>query len=325
MQKNSTKYASMTKLQYFRHKYLSSKFVVQFLWVLLRTFLLAGISFIILYPFFLQIVTSLMTEADMLDKTVLLIPKELSLDNYRRVIQETEYWQAFLNNFTMSLLSALLQSMVAVCVGYGLAKFKFRGRSLILAAVVFVLMVPPSVVLAPLYLQFHNFDILWIFRLILGHPIKTIDTFWPMIILSSTGLAVKNGLFIFVMRQSFMGLPDELLEAAYIDGSGVYRTFGKIILPLCVSQIVTIFLLAFSWMWTDSFYSPIFYPNLKFLPNIITLINSKYTAWVTQVNEYSLQVFMNVGLLLIIIPLVVMYLFVQRFITQGIERSGLTG
>jgi len=266
-----------------------------------------------------------MTEADILDKTVLLIPKGLSLGNYRLVISETGYWQAFINNFTMSLLSGLLQSMVAVCVGYGLAKFKFRGRGLILAAVVFVLMVPPSVVLTPLYLQFHNFDIFGIFKLILGNPIKTTDTFWPMLILSSTGLAVKNGLFIFVMRQSFMGLPDELLEAAYIDGSGVYRTFAKIILPLCTSQIVTIFLLAFSWMWTDSFYSTIFYPNLKFLPNIITIVNSKYTAWVTQANEYSLQVFMNVGLLLIIIPLVIMYLFVQRFITQGIERSGLTG
>ena len=147
MQKTSANYAGMTKLQYFRYKYLSAKFAASFSWALLRTFLLLGISFIIVYPFFLQITTSLMTEGDMLDKTVLLIPKSLSLDNYKTVIKVSEYWKAFSNTLIMSLTSALLQSMVAVCVGYGLAKFKFRGRNLILAAVVFVLMVPPSTVL----------------------------------------------------------------------------------------------------------------------------------------------------------------------------------
>jgi len=321
---NVSEVSRLTKTQRMRHKYISTKFAGTLVVSVLRFLLLLGISFVVLYPLFLRLSTSLMFDSDLLDKTVVLIPRELSFNNYKTIMDFTGYKGAFINSAILSVVSALLQTLVSVCVGYGLAKFRFRGRGLVMAAVVLTLLIPPSTIMTSLYLQFRFFDFFGILG-IFGSYIKITDTFWPMIIMSATGLALKNGLFIFVMRQSFMGIPDEMLEAAYIDGAGVYRTFGQITMPLSVSQMVTVFLISFCWQWTDSFYSSIFYSDVKLLPNIISAIRSYHSTLTGPAAEYSLEGLLNIGLILIIVPLVLVYLFGQRFIKQGIERSGLTG
>ena len=321
---NVSEVSRLTKTQRMRHKYVSTKFAGTLAMSVLRFLLLSGIAFVVLYPLFLRLSTSLMLDSDLLDKTVILIPREFSFHNYKTIMDFTGYKGAFINSSILSVVSALLQTLVSVCVGYGLAKFRFRGRGIVMAAVVFTLLIPPSTILTSLYLQFQFFDFFGILG-IFGSYVKLTDTFWPMIIMSATGLALKNGLFIFVMRQSFMGIPDEMLEAAYIDGAGVYRTFGQITMPLNLSQMVTVFLISFCWQWTDSFYSSIFYSDVKLLPNIISAIRSYHSTLTGPAAEYSLEGLLNIGLILIIVPLVIIYLFGQRFIKQGIERSGLTG
>ena len=151
------------------------------------------------------------------------------------------------------------------------------------------------------------------------------NTFAPLIILSATGLAFKNGLYIFLMRQFFLGVPDELEESAYIDGSGTLKTFVRIILPLSVPMMVTVFLFAFSWQWTDEFYTDVFFTNTKTLlmPNIVDIPNSLATDYAGQSLFYS--AINNTCGLVIIAPLIIMYLFCQRSLVQGIERSGIVG
>lgn len=153
-----------------------------------------------------------------------------------------------------------------------------------------------------------------------------INTYIPMIMLSATGLAFKNGLYIFMLRQFFRGVPDSLEESAYIDGSGTFRTFLQIILPMSVPMMITVFLFSFSWQWTDDFYTTLFFPadRVLLMPDIVDVIPaSLQTAGAVKgVFETAIR---NTSGLLIIAPLIIMYLFCQRYIIQGIERSGITG
>ena len=148
-----------------------------------------------------------------------------------------------------------------------------------------------------------------------------------MVILSIGGIAFKNGLYIFMMRQFFKGVPDELEEAAYIDGENTFGTFVKIILPISIPMMITIFLFAFSWQWTDNFYTELFYntQNSKLLmPDIVKVPKSLADPSFAGYNLYSSAIY-NTAALLIIMPLLIVYLFCQRHLVQGIERSGIIG
>lgn len=153
-----------------------------------------------------------------------------------------------------------------------------------------------------------------------------LNTYWPFAVLSLTGLAFKNGLFIYIMRQYFNGVPDELEEAAYVDGAGVIKTFARIILPMAVPMMVTIFMFSFSWQWSDTFYTGLFFTSTKsaiLLPNIVKIPTSLDTNYVAQLT-YETAIRNTCGLL-ILIPLVILYLFAQRTLIEGVERSGITG
>ena len=326
-----------SKLERMRLKYLSVSYFGLLLWRVLRFLLLLGISYIILYPFFSKIMASFMGEKDFVDVTVKLIPKYPTLDTYKAIIVDLQYFQALLNTFLLSLAAALIQTFVCSFIGYGFAKFKFRGSKLLFMLVVFTMIVPHSTIQLALFVKFKYFDIYSIMKLLGGGVTESFDviggitsidltgTLWPLMILSFGGLAFKNGLYIFLMRQFFRGVPDELEESAYIDGSGVFRTFIKIVLPLSVPMMITIFLFSFSWQWTDKFYTDLLYSNNKMymLPHLIgkTIPSLDFGAAET-IAEAAAQ---NTIGLMIIAPLIIVYLFCQRYLVEGIERSGITG
>jgi multiple sugar transport system permease protein len=313
-------------MQRLKAKFLSSFFLQKVLWYIVRLVLLIGISYVILFPFIAKIFGSFMSMEDFVDVTVRLIPKNWTLDTYAAIILENNYLQAFVNTTFLSLACAILQTLVCCVIGYGLAKFRFRGGKLIMLFVVLTMIIPHRTIQLALYQHFRYFDIFGIINLISGGTLQLTNTDVPLMLLSLTGLAFKNGLFIFMMRQFFAGVPDELEESAYVDGSGVYRTFLQIILPLSVPMMITIFLLSFSWQWTDNFYTTLFYSgrNAKWLmPNIVSVPPSLVTNYAGQGLFYS--AINNTCALLIMAPLVVIYLFCQRYLIQGIERSGIVG
>lgn len=336
-------------------KFLSMFFLKKVVWYIFRLVLLIGISYIVLFPFFTKIAGSFMAPDDFVDVTVRLIPKHFSLDIYKAVWTEQHYLQAFTSTLLLSAVSALIQTFVCCLVAYGLAKFKFKGNKLVFLAVIFSLVIPHQTLQLSLFMNFRYFDILGIFQFLngggislFGHTfnnafLSSIDiipeswerftaegitltnTYWPLVILSLGGLAFKNGLFIFMLRQFFRGVPDELEESAYIDGSGVMHTFLTIILPLSIPMMITVFLFAFSWQWTDDFYTGLFFTQnskIKLMPDIVGIPTSLTTDYAGQNLYYS--AIRNTCGLMIIAPLIVMYLFCQKYLVQGIERSGLT-
>lgn len=309
--------------QRFKAKFLSTYFLTQVVWYVFRLILLIGISYVILFPFFAKISGSFMSMSDFVDVTVRLIPKGWTLDTYKAILLENNYFSAFMNTLLLSLSTALIQTLVCCFVGYGLAKFRFRGNRLVMVLVVVTLIIPHRTLAFSLQRFFLDFDIWGIIRLFAGTGIDLGKSNWPLYILSATGLAFKNGLFIFMMRQFFTGVPDELEESAYVDGSGVYRTFLQIILPLSIPMMITIFLLAFSWQWTDNFYTPLFNNKAVLMP-AVNAIPPSLTEAAGNVSLYGSAI-RNTAAILIMAPLVIMYLFCQRYLIQGIERSGIVG
>ena len=325
-----------SKKERMRIKYLSSNFVVSVVWWIFRFIILLGLAYVVLMPFFSKITGSFMSPEDFIDVTVKYIPKYPTLDTYKAIIAESKYGTAFINTIALSLFCGVTQTFICSLIGYGFAKFKFKGSMLLFLLVVLTMVIPHQTLQLSLFMKFRYFDILGIFNLLGGGVIDGLNvipftslnlnnSYWPLALLSIGGLAFKNGLYIFMMRQFFHGVPDELEESAYIDGSGVFRTFLQIILPLSVPMMITIFLFAFSWQWTDNFYTTIFFTkaSMVLMPDIIAIPKTLDTQYAAQ-NLYESAIRNTCGLL-ILLPLLIIYVFMQRHLIGGIERSGIVG
>ncbi len=316
---------------------LKAKFVNLYFFQKLAVYLfkfvfLLGISYVILFPFFSKISTSFMSPEDFVDVTVVMIPRHPTLTTYTSIFLENDYIEAFFNTFTLSFSCALIQTFVCCLVGYGFAKFKFKFNKLLFLLVVLTMIVPHSTLRLSMFMKFRYFDVFGIVNLLGGELgllkdsyLNLINTYWPLILLSITGLGFKNGLYIFMLRQYFKGVPDELEESAYLDGCGVFRTFVQIILPLSVPMLITVFMFSFSWQWTDTFYTQVFFTDQGpiLMPDIIKVPKSLATSYAAE-NLYTAAIRNTCGIM-ILLPLVLIYSFMQRYITQGIGRSGITG
>ena len=342
-------------------KYLNISYVAMLIWRFFRVILILGVSYVILYPFFSKITSSFMPAEDFVNPTVKLIPSFPTLDTYKAIIIDLNYLRALLDSFIVAAVAALIQTFICSFIAYGFAKFKFKGNKTLFMLVLLTLIIPHRTLSSAMKTTFSRFDILGIFGFLNGGGINIfgfeytnealagikvipatwerftsggidmLNSFWPFILLSLCGLAFKNGLYIFLLRQFFMGVPDELEESAYIDGSGVFRTFFTIILPLSIPMMVTVFLFSFSWCWTDNFYTSglMFFPDSGSAPYLLTTdIGTKIPTTLVDSNFAAVTLYegavRNTGGLMIIIPLVIMYIFCQKSLVQGIERSGLT-
>ena len=308
-----------------KSKYLTFTFVKQLVWAIFRYVLLVGIAYVVLYPFIAKIAGSFMSKEDFLDVTVKLIPKYPTLDTYKAIITENQYFEALWNTTVVSLLCATVQMISCMVIGYGLAKFKFKGNTFLFFCVIFTMVVPHQALKLALTVEFKYFDYFGIGGLLGLEPVRLLGTYWPMVFLSVGGLAFKNGLYIFLLRQFYRGVPDELEEAAYVDGSGVFKTFIRIIVPLSIPMLITVFIFAFSWQWTDDFYTFFFTKaDVVYMPDIVNVPASLGASGFDAASVYSSAI-TNTCALMIILPLVIIYCFCQKYIVQGIERSGIVG
>ena len=355
-------------------KFLSGYFLGNIAIAIFRLVLMVGISYIVIFPFVSKITSSIMAPEDFIDVTVRLVPKHISFDIYEAIVKELGYLDALGNTFILSFSTAVVQMLICSLIGYGFAKFKFRGRNLIFVLVMVTMIIPHQTLQHSMYLEFRNFDILGIVRLLKGGGIQIFDwnvmelgegvanffaglnvlpdgieigvdtygepimmqfkqsginianSYLPLILMSATGLAFKNGLYIFMLRQFFRGIPDELEESAYMDGCGTFRTFVQIILPLSIPMMVTVFLFAFCWQWTDDFYVGLLNTGIstsnQLLVDLVGEVPSSLKLGYAGQSLYETAIRNTCGLM-IIAPLVVLYAFCQNFLVQGIEQSGL--
>ncbi len=284
----------------------------RFLSLSLIYIIIFGLAFMIIYPYFVKLITSFMSLEDLSDSTVKFIPKTFSLYFWNRAVKAMNIPSAFGNSLLISFVTAIIQVMICSFVGYGFARFKVPGVNLIFFLVIFTMLVPFTTELLPYYLKFRNFNLLFI-------KTSLIDTVGPNVILSLSGLGLKNGLYIYILRQFYRGMPKELEEAAYIDGNGYFRTYFLIMMPNAFSSMLTVFLFSFCWQWTDITYSSIFFSQKQTVVNaVMNIITSVGT------DRIVFSTVQNIGTLIVMAPILLIFLVGQKYFIQGIERSGIT-
>lgn len=313
----------------FRYKYLTLFTLKKVCLAIFRYAFLIGISYVILFPYYSKISTSLMTGDDLVDVTVKLVPKYPTLDTYKIILNETDFFAALKNTALLSLFCGVIQMIVCSLVGYGFSKFKFRGRGILFMCVILTLVIPHKTLQSTMKLFFQDFNI-WgvVYFGDLINPSYHI----PMALMSLGAIGYRNGLYIFMLRQFYKGVPDELEEAAYVDGAGVMKTFWKIIVPMSVPMMVTVFIFSFSWQWTDRFYTKMLYNSKQyvFFQNVIDQLPrvdsvEKLMTQYSSVSSQYLAAMQNAVGLLVLIPLLIIFMFGQKTLVQGIERTGVTG
>jgi len=190
---------------------MKRKYVIAFIIGFLRYLVIVSVCFVILRPLLAKIVSSFMMERDLYDQTVKWIPRNFTLENYRAMYVHMKYLIALRNSLGFSLLISLLQLASCTLVGYGLARFRFPMAKLIFALAIFTLIVPPQIIILPLYLNFRFFSI----PFVLPKPgINLLDSIWPFVFMAASGTGFNNGLFIYILRQFFKNSPKSLEEAA---------------------------------------------------------------------------------------------------------------
>lgn len=298
----------MNRLIRFKSKWCSLHGVMSIGWKAVRFIILTGCCFTIIYPFLLKVIDSFKSFEDYLDPSVQYIPKYFTVENIQIVLGQLNYGRSFWITLGYSALIAVTEVLICSMAGYGLARFKFRGNKIIFALIIMELLVPPQTLMIPLFIRF---------RFFFG-DVNLIGTYWPCLIMALTGLSIKNGLYIFMFRQNFKNMPKELEEAAMIDGCTTFGTFFKIMLPSTVALLVTVFLIAFAWQWTDSTYTHLFQRGTELLSNMTAYVDG---------GEEEVMIFQynNTAAVLCVLPIMAIYIVGQKFFVQGVERSGITG
>jgi multiple sugar transport system permease protein len=283
--------------------------------------LLVDVGFIFLMPLLRLLSMSAMHVMDLYDPTVVWIPRRWSWENYGLVFQALKYPQTLKNTFSLAGGAAVLQTVSCAFVGYGFARFQFPGRDKLFLLVLFAMIVPPQAIFIQLFILFKSLPA--------PEAVTTssnwLDTYLPFYVPEAMGMGLRGALFVFIFRQFFKGMPWELEDAARIDGAGPLRVFFDVMLPPAQPAIVVVFLFSFVWHWNDSL-QPSIYLNDSDMFVMMQQLGQVESA----LEDMRYRAMWNTGAimtaaLLTILPLLVLYLFTQRYFVESIERTGLIG
>ena len=292
----------------------------------IRTIILFGLCFVILFPTIQQISMALRAPEDVNNPAVVWIPENWSLMNLKISMVVLDYWRALLNTFRLSLISMILQILSTALAGYAFSRLRNRFFDVLFIAVIIMIVIPPQALSLSQYLYFRS--------------LKLIGKEVSIYIMSGLGMGIRSGIFIYIFRQFFRGLPKELEESAQIDGATVFRTFWSVMLPNARGALITVGLFAFVWQWNDAYYVSLFNVSSVDFPLLtMQLINAAenvyqalfYTGGLDLIgqsvweNPIFLALISNVAALLMMLPLLIMYLFVQKQFVESIERTGIVG
>ncbi len=231
-------------------------------------------------------------------------PHAWSLDNYEKLARYGNGLGTYLwNSISLAVIVAIGTVIVTALAGYGFARYRFRGRSLLFGATLLVLMVPFATILIPLFLVISSL-----------HLANTI-----------VGLALVQIMFhlpfgTFLMRNSFESIPRELEEAAFVDGAGTWQAFAHISLPLVVPGIVTVALFGFIASWNE-FLSPLIFLNGENSYTLPIMLVNLSSGQYGEVDYGALQA----GVVIAIVPVLLLYLFLQRYYVSGLINGALRG
>jgi len=298
----------------------------------LRLILFISMGFVLLYPLLYMLSIAFRPVSEMYDPTVVWIPKTLTLDNMIEVFNKMEYPKALLNTVMIDFGSSMIQVFICAMVGYGFARFRFKFKNLLFAVLIMVIIIPPQLITIPSYLNLKSFDFFGLGSLIglfRGEPftINLLNSPFAFYLPALFGAGIRSGLFIFIFRQFFRSMPRELEQSAYVDGSGPFKTYFRIMLPNAKTAIITVLLFSIVWYWNDYYYASMYFTTTR------TVTTALYNIRATLVTDSGLSIDDPIGFisriqaacLYVVGPVLVFYIILQRHFTESIERTGIVG
>jgi multiple sugar transport system permease protein len=265
----------------------------------LMFFMLLVISFLVLVPFLWMLSSSLKLDNEVFSVPIQWIPKSPRWANYLDIWKQVPFLTFYKNTAKLTLIITLLQLFTSSLASYGFAKMKFPGRNTLFIAYIATIAVPWQVYMVP--------------QFILMKKVGLVDTHMSLILLQAF-----TAFGVFLLRQFYMSIPEELSEAARIDGLSEYGIYARIILPLSKPSLATLTIFTFVNTWND-FMGPLIYLNSTKLKTIqlgLRMFISQYAA------DYGLIMAASV---VAVVPVVILFIFTQRFFIEGIATTGLKG
>jgi multiple sugar transport system permease protein len=251
-------------------------------------------------PFVWMLAGSFKTQRELLQATPSLIPEEPTTANFERFWDRLNLPRFFWNSFFIAAMITLTNLLFCSMVGYALAKLRFAGRNVLFALVLGTLLVPSTVVLVPLF--------------VLMAKLELVDTPWAVILPVAAG-----PLGVFLMRQFMLGIPDELLDAARVDGAREFTIFWRVVLPISLPALAALGIVTFLPAW-----------NALLWPLVVLTSQENYTLPVALAIFSRGQFSADYGLLMagsvaLVVPVVVVFLVLQRQFTQSVTMTGIKG
>lgn len=282
--------------------------------------LLICIGFIYIYPILYMISSSLMNLDDLLDSSINWIPSTFALSNYAQAAASMEFWKSLGMSIIVAGVPTLLNVLSCSIVGYGLARFEFPGKKIILGIIIFAFILPSQITMIPTYELYSN--------------IRLLNTLWSFIIPSMLAQGINSSIFILIFFQFFKQVPKVLIEAAQIDGAGYFKSFARISLPSAAPAILTVFLFSFVWYWNESYLTKMYVTGV--------MVESKWSTLVVMLDKFASnfssysqtaasgattlnESISMAGTMLSILPVLLLYFVLQRYFVESIDRVGITG
>ena len=227
------------------------------------------------------------------------LPSRVTLENYRKIFVDLLFGRAILNSLYVATMTVILSVAVSSMAGFALAKFKFRGKELIFAIVLITFMVPFESIVVPLY--------------VLVRALGLENTYAALIL-----PGVGNGLAIFLFKQFFEEVPNELLEAARMDGASWFRIYVQILLPLCLPAIATVVVMIFMFQWNSLFWPLVATHSSRFEVVQVAIAANRMSEDTSWANLFSAAIAGS-------LPPVVIFFFLQKYFIRGISGTGIKG
>jgi multiple sugar transport system permease protein len=262
--------------------------------------LLVGGLTLMVGPFLWMVLGSLKPEADFLRNPPTFAPSTVTTDNFGRLFDQLDFPRYFFNSSVIALVVTIGNLIFCPMLGYALAKLRWRGKGLIMAVVLATLMVPAGVTLIPNFILMSNLGLV---------------NSYPGLILPF--LAGPFG--VFLMRQFMLGVPNELLEAARIDGANEFKIFWSVVMPIATPVLATLGILTFLGNWNSFIYPLVMAqePQMYTLPvALATFATGQYQA------DHGM---LMAGSVILVVPVLIVFILFQRWITEGIATTGLKG
>ena len=271
--------------------------------LLAYTLLVVG-SLIFLVPFYFVVNGSLKTDAEVQAGDFISPPQspaDVQWQNYPRALapDRMDFFPALANTVVITTLSMIGQVISCSLVGYGFARFRFRGRSLLFMVMLSTMMLPAQVTMIPVFVLFRMLGM--------------IDTFWPLVI----PMWLASPFFVFMFRQFFAQIPEELVEAARIDGASNWTIYWRLMMPLCGPVIAIVLIYTFLAAWND-FLAPLIYLNSPGNRTLTLALN----AFRGQYGNSDAHLMMAAAVVCML-PCVVLFFAAQKYFVESVATSGL--